>query len=324
MPPTDSNEIYLGVDVAKQWLDVCALNAQQKVLWKARVPRTAAAVSALAQRLAGPALAVLEATGGLEALPARALERAGVGVVVENPARVRHFALSRGLLEKSDRLDARMLAEFARERRPAPRQPPDPAVDTLARLTARRAQLVRLRAAERTRLRGETLEFNRGSLGRLIDQLTAAITEVEVEIRRWVRLSPALRRRLTLLLSAPGVGETTAQQLLAVLPELGALSRGAAAKLVGVAPLVRQSGNWRGRMMTLGGRRQARTALYLAALSAVRSNAYFRNVYLGLVGRGKAKKAALVAVARRLLIVLNQMLRQERCFEPELLPAVPH
>ncbi len=319
MSQSNSIAVYLGVDVSKQSLDVCALSAEGRLLWRRRIPRTAAAVGALAARLEGPALAVLEATGGLEALPARALEEAGVGVKVENPAKVRHFALSCGWLEKSDRLDARMLAEFARERKPAARSRPDPLIESLAQLARRRQQLVRLRAVERTRLRGETLAFNRGSLGAVIATLSERIEECEQEIRRCVHSSEALTQRARLLASAPGVGELTAYQLLAWLPELGSFNRGAIAKLAGLAPLVKQSGRWRGRAMTLGGRSHVRSALYLASLSAARWNPYFRDFYQWLLGRGKAKKVALIAVAHKLLSLLNQMVHQLRTFDPALL-----
>ena len=151
-------EVYLGVDVSKESVDICALSADGRVLSrKQRLPRTAAAIQAAVRRWNRSAFAVLEATGRLEKAPARALEAVGVGVVVENPAKMRHYALSRGMLEKSDQLDAAMLAEYGRERRPEPRVAPDPEVEILARLTARRRQLVDQRKGERTRLRGETL-----------------------------------------------------------------------------------------------------------------------------------------------------------------------
>ena len=315
----DSIEIYLGVDVSKDVVDVCALSVRGRVLFQDRVPRSAAAIRALAARLESPAVAVMEGTGRLEALPAKAFEAAGVGVVIVNPATMRHFALGHGMLEKSDRLDARIIAEFGRERRPAPRVVPDPALEMLAQLTARRRQLVRLRAAEKTRLRAETLAFNRASLVRMIDCLSEQIEQIKLEILRQIRASAELQARFDLLLSAPGVGETTAAQLLASLPECGKLSRGALAKLVGVAPLVKQSGRWRGRVMTQGGRSSVRSALYMATLSAVRWDAYFRERYQRLVDRGKPKKVALIAMARQLLVVLNQMLRCRRSFDPALL-----
>lgn len=320
MLQSQSIEIYLGVDVSKSWVDVCALHAaDQRVLFEERVPRTAAALTAVAQRLDAPTVAVLEGTGRLEALPARALEAAGVGAVVVNPAQARHFALGRGLLEKSDKIDARMLAELGRERRFQPRMQPDPAVEELALLTVRRRQMVSLRAVERTRLRAETLEYNRESLRLSIENLSVQVERIEQEIRRRIRSEEALEKRFKLLLSAPGIGETTAAELIGLLPELGHISRGAVAKLVGVAPLIKQSGRWRGRVMTIGGRAPVRSALYMAALSAVRSHTYFRDRYLSMTARGKLKKVALIAMARQLLTVLNRMLREERMFDPTAL-----
>ena len=194
-------------------------------------------------------------------------------------------------------------------------------MEILARLTARRRQLVDQRKAERTRLRGETLEFKRRSLGRMIEHLSQEIDEVEQEIRRRLRATPKLQERFERLQSAPGVGETTAAELVAWLPELGELSRGQAAKLVGVAPLIKQSGRYRGQLRTQGGRSRVRRALYMAALGAVRSDGYFRDCYVRLVGREKAKKSALIAVVRLLLCVLNQMSRHDKTYDPEMLPA---
>lgn len=315
MSTRNSSEVFVGLDVSKAYVDVCVINAARELLWSERAPRTPAALQQLAQRLDPQACAVLEATGGLEALPAAVLEAAGIPTSVENPAKIRHFALSHGLLEKTDRLDARVLAEFARERRPRPRRPPDPRVEALAKLVARRSQLVRLRAAERTRLHSETEPFCRQSLEQTILALRQQIKICEQEIRQRVGACAELSARAKLLLSAPGVGEQTAYALLAWLPELGCFNRGQIAKLVGVAPLVKQSGRWRGRVMTLGGRARVRSSLYLAALSAVRRHGCYREFYLRLLDRGKPKKLALIAVARKLLLTLNQMLLTSSLWE---------
>jgi transposase len=319
----DLIETYLGLDLAKKFVDVCALCADGTLLWQQRIPRTAAALVALVKRLENRrTLAVMEATGGLEDLPARALEACGVGVSVQNPAKMRHFALSRGLLEKSDKIDARTQAEFGRERRLQPRTPPDPACERLAALTTRRRQLVGLRAAEKTRLRGETIEFTRQSLLRVIEQLGAEIKLIEEEIQLQLRASRRLWESYKLLLTAPGVGATTAAELVAMIPELGELSRGEAAKLAGLAPLLRQSGSFRGQAKIMGGRGPLRSALYMAALTASRHNVWFRDRYQQMVDRGKAKKLTLIALARQLLAVLNQMVRHGRSFDLALLPAL--
>lgn len=308
MSERNSSEIFAGLDVSKASVEVCVLNAAGEFLWGQTAPRTATALEQLARRLGPQAVAVLEASGGLEALPAAALEQAGVRASVENPAKIRHFALSHGWLEKTDRLDARMLAAFARERRPRPRRCPDPQVQALSKLAARRSQLVRLRAVERTRRRAETDPFCRQSLSEVIELLSRQIENCEQQMRQRVEACPRLSAQARLLRSAPGVGEQTAFALLAWLPELGRFNRSQIAKLVGLAPLVKQSGLWRGRVMTLGGRARVRGALYLAALSAVRCHGCYRDFYLRLLSRGKAKKLALIAVARKLLVTLNHML----------------
>jgi transposase len=311
----DSSEVFVGLDVSKAYVDVCVINVAGEWLWNDRVVRAAAPLQQLAQRLEPQACVVMEATGGLEALPAAVLEAAGRQTSVENPAKIRHFALSHGWLEKTDQLDARVLAEFARERRPRPRRRPDPRVEALSKLVTRRSQLVRLRAAERTRLRGESDPFCRQSLGDLILTLSEQIEACEQQMRQRVEACPDLAARAKLLRSAPGVGEQTSYALLAWLPELGCFNRGQIAKLVGLAPLVKQSGLWRGRVMTLGGRARVRSALYLSALSAVRRHCYYRDFYLRLVARGKAKKLALIAVARKLLLTLNRMLASSSLWE---------
>jgi len=315
MATTDSIEIFVGVDVSKAYVDVCVLNAARQHLWSDRVARQTAPLERLAQRLGPQCCVVLEATGGLEALPAAVLETAGLRTAVENPAKIRHFALSHGLLEKTDRLDARVLAEFARERQPRPRRRPDPQIEALSKLVTRRSQLVRLRTCERIRLRGETNAFCRQSIGAMIDTFNEHIDDCEQRIRQHVEASAELSARAKLLRTAPGVGEWTAFALLAWLPELGGCNRGQIAKLVGVAPLVKQSGLWRGHIMIQGGRARVRSALFMASLSAVRRNGYYRDFYLRLLARGKAKKAALVAVSRKLLLTLNQMLASSSLWE---------
>lgn len=308
MTTNDSIQLYAGIDVSKAFVDVCVVNAAGQQLWSDRVARQAAALERLAQRLGPPTCAVLEATGGLEALPAATLETAGIRTTVENPAKIRHFALSHSLLEKTDRLDARVLAEFARERRPRPRRRADPQQQALAKLVTRRSQLVRLRSSERIRLKGETDAFCRQSIGEVIEMLNEQIDDCVQRIRQQIQDSAELTARARLLRTAPGIGELTAFALLAWLPELGSCNRGQLAKLVGVAPLVKQSGMWRGHVMIQGGRARVRSALYMASLSAIGRNGYYRDFYLGLLARGKAKKSALVAISRKLLLSLNQML----------------
>jgi len=323
MSQSESIEIYLGVDVSDQWIDVCALQTvDRRILFQKRLARTVEAVGELAREIERPALAVLEGTGGLEVAPARALESFGVGVRVVNPAQARHYALSNGKLEKSDRLDARILAEFGLERQFFPREKPDPKVEELALLTTRRRQLVQMRAVEKIRLPREESAFNRKSIAQLMTHLSRQIEKIEREILRRICADQKMKRRFELLKSAPGVGDRTAAELTALLPELGRMSRGEAAKMVGVAPLVKQSGKWKGRVMTMGGRAPVRTALYLAAMSTLRTSSYFRDRHDLLRKRGKSGKCALIALARQLLTVLNQMVREDKEYDPGLLIAV--
>ena len=274
--------LFLGVDVSKHHLDVCALSAAGQIRFRERIARTRKSVRRLAQRLDEPALALLEATGGLEELPAAELEAAGVGVRIENPNRTHWYARSRGLLEKSDGIDADMLAHFARERRPAARPLPDPQRQELAAIVTRRRQLINLRTAEKNRLQGETGAFAARSLKAVIAALNQQIEACEAELRRLEKQVQGLTETLDLLRSAPGVGDVTATELAACLPELGGLNRGQIAKLVGVAPLVRQSGKWRGRTMIAGGRKNVRATLYMAALTAIRTPHYM-GVYQDLL-----------------------------------------
>lgn len=310
--------LYLGVDVSKNKLDVALVAPDGRLLRRRRLLNRPSVVSGLAQSLDGPALAVLEASGGYEAAAAEAFEAAGVDVHVANPQRTFHYARSLGQFEKNDRIDARMLARFAVERRPRPRRPPHPNQRRLGQVAVRRRQLIEQRTAERNRLAEESDEFLRRSLLAVIACLNEQIEACEQRLAELRRQAPELTEMARLLESAPGVGKTTAHELLAWLPELGRLNRGEIAKLVGLAPLVRQSGRWQGQARTGGGRKRVRSTLYMAALSAARSHV-FRGTYMELLGRGKAPKAALAALARRLLLILNQMLKRRQEFDPRLL-----
>lgn len=309
---------FLGIDVAKNKLDLCLLAADGRHLRRLRLANKPAAVAGFAASLDHPVLAVLEASGGYEAAAAEALEAAGVSVHIANPQRTFHFSRSLGRLEKTDRLDAAMLARYAAERRPRPRQPPHPSLRRLSEIAVRRRQLLELRTAERNRLAQSVDAFVQQTSHAVIDCLNRQIEACERQIDALKTAAPELDETARLLASVPGVGPTTTHELLAWLPELGRLNRQEIAKLVGLAPLVRQSGRWQGQARTGGGRKRVRSTLYMAALAASRS-AVFRGVYLDLIGRGKAPKVALTALAHRLLGILNQMLKQRRPFEPALL-----
>ena len=303
--------MVVGIDVAKAELVVAAGSAGP-ALWA--VPNDEAGVRALAERLAGlaPELIVLEATGGYELLAVAALAAAALPVVVVNPRQVRDFARATGQLDKTDRIDARVLALFGERLRPAVRELPDAAARDLAALLARRRQLLEMRQAERSRLlqvEGRAQRAVRQSLTRHIAYLERELAATDADLGALIRASPAWLEREDLLRSVPGVGPVLSLTLLAELPELGRLSRREVAKLAGVAPLARDSGTLRGHRYVHGGRASVRAVLYMAALVATRRNPVIRAFYERLLAAGKPKKLALVACMRKLLTILNAMAR---------------
>ena len=302
--------MLIGIDVAKAELVVATRPAQER--WT--VANDERGTRTLVERLLQqpPELIVLEATGGYELLCVAALGAAGLPVVVVNPRQVRDFAKATGQLAKTDRIDADILALFAERVRPAVRPLPDAEAQELDALLARRRQLLEMLQAERNRL-GQV--FGRGKLP-VKKSLKSHITYLERELRitdtdlaELVRQSPVWRERDDLLQSVPGVGRVLSLTLLADLPELGRLSRRQIAKLVGVAPLSRDSGTVRGHRFVQGGRASVRAVLYIGALVATRRNSLIRAFYLWLLASGKAKKLALVACMRKLLTMLYTMVR---------------
>jgi transposase len=300
----------VGIDVAKAELVVHVRPAD--TLWT--VPNDEAGIHALVERLRGetPALIVLEATGGYELAVAAALAAAGLPVAVVNARQVRRFAQAVGELAKTDGIDARILSLFAERIRPEPRPLPSDALQALDALLTRRRQLLDMLTAERNRL-GQTF----GRAGKSVkDSLKAHIAYLERELRmsdtelgRAVRESPVWREQEDLLRSVPGVGRVVATTLLAQLPELGRLSRKQIAKLVGLAPLARDSGTLRGKRLIFGGRAALRAVLYMGTLVATQRNAVIRAHYQHLLAAGKPKKLALTACMRKLLTILNAMVK---------------
>jgi transposase len=298
--------VFVGIDVSKRQLDL-AVHAADTV-WS--TTNDSAGVAALVSRLhpLAPALIVLEATGGLERLVADALHEVGVPVAVVNPRQVRDFARATGRLAKTDTLDARILAHFAQAIQPAPDPVPDPQRQTLAALLTRRRQVVGILTGERTRL----LMASRAVQQRIdahIAWLEQEVAALDGELRVAIEASPAWQEHLALLRSVPGVGAVLAVTLVAELPQLGQLGRKEIAALVGVAPLNRDSGQWRGKRTVWGGRGRIRAVLYMAALAATRHNPMIKLFYERLCAAGKAKKVALVACMHKLLTILNAILR---------------
>jgi transposase len=304
---------FVGIDVSKGHLDAHIRPTGEAF----RVPADEAGVAALVARLAaaGPALVVLEATGGYEAPLAAALAAAGLPVVVVNPRQARRFAEATGRLAKTDRLDAAALAHFAEAVRPAARPLPDADARALAALVARRRQLLDMRTAERNRLPLADPAVAR-DIRAHVAWLDRRIAAAGRDLAAAVRASPAWRAKDDLLQSAPGVGPVVSRTPLAELPELGTLSGRRVAALAGVAPVARDSGRHSAARRIAGGRSGARSALYMACLSAVRYNPPLRAFYRRLRAAGKAAKVAQVAAMRKLLVTLNAMLRDGRRWDP--------
>jgi transposase len=300
----------VGIDVSQDWVDVVVL-AEERKAEQFRCERAGAALAQLAQRLLAyaPRGVVLEATGGLEGAVITALAAAGLPVLRMNPKRVRDFARAHGLWAKTDALDAYVLALFGARMQPALRPWPEAERQQLAAWVGREQQLIAQRAAERTRLRQASAPPLRKSIERVIAFLGKELERLERQLAAWVEESEVWQAQAALLRSAPGVGPKTALRLLAQLPELGRLNRREIASLAGLAPFARDSGQWRGRRCIRGGRGTVRAALYLASWSAVRVAGRFKETYQRMVAAGKPRQVALIAIARRLLLALNEMLR---------------
>jgi transposase len=301
---------FVGVDVSEAQRDACLLPGGAR----AGFSRDRRGIARLLAWLASQErlLVVVEATGGLERGLTVALEQAGIAVAVVNPRQTRDFARAAGLLAKTDRLDAYALALYGERLRPAPRPPRAAADHALAALVLRRRQLAQLAEAERSRARRSEDRVVVASIEALLDWLRSALAELEAQIAARLAANPLWQERATLLASVPGVGKVTVATLLALLPELGQLDRRAIAALVGVAPFARDSGLMKGRRTIWGGRAPVRAVLYMAALVAVRHNPILRTFYQRLVAAGKAKKLALTAAMRKLLVILNAMLRDRQ------------
>ncbi len=302
--------IAVGIDVSKDRLDVAFRPSGETFA----VERNASGLDRLIERLRqlSPSIVALEATGGFETIAAAALAAAGLPVVIVNPAQIRAFAKAVGQHAKTDPIDAGVIAHFAEATRPEPRPLADEATRLLGDLIARRRQIVEMMAAEGQRERRVTNKRLKKSIVRLRKVLEKELAELDGEIDDSVRGSPAWREKEDLLASVPGIGPIIARTLIAELPELGTLSRKQIAALAGLAPFTRQSGQWRGRSFIGGGRSVVRTALFMGALVAMRHNPVLKDFFNRLRAAGKPKMVAIIAVARKLLTILNAILRERR------------
>lgn len=300
----------VGIDVSKDRLDVAIRPSGEAFA----VERNATGLEQLVARLTSlsPQLVALEATGGFETVAAATLATTGLPVVVVNPAQIRAFARAIGQRAKTDPIDAAVIAHFAEATRPEPRALPDEATQLLAALVARRRQIVEMMAAEGQRERRLSDKRLKRSIARLRKALEKELAEIDGAIDESVHGSPVWREKEDLLASVPGVGPVIARTLIAELPELGTLNGKQIAALAGLAPYTRQSGQWKGRSFIGGGRTVVRTALFMGALVAKRFNPVLSVFFDRLVAAGKAKMVALIAVARKLLTILNAILRDKR------------
>ena len=312
-----SNKQVVGIDVSKATLDVASLPVSEALQFS----NDGSGIDDLTKRLKDSKadLVVMEATGGYETAAATALVAAGLRVAVVNPRQIRDFAKATGRLAKNDRIDAEVIAAFGQAIEPEIVRLPDEDARELEELLVRRRQLVAMRVQEMNRL-GLVRGSMRKNIKAHIEWLQNQIDRLDVDLTARLRSSPAWRAKDELLRSFKGVGPITSSTLLIALPELGQLDRRAIASLVGLAPFNCNSGVMRGRRTIYGGRSRVRTMLYMAATTAIRSNPVIRAFYERLKARGKPHKVAMVACMRKMLTILNAMLRQSTPWTPESNP----
>lgn len=305
------NPSVVGIDISKHHLDIFdTLNAEAT-----RIDNTKTAIKAALNRLrATSAFVVFEATGGYDRALILALEADGIAFARVNPAQARDFARACGKLAKTDKIDARMLADMGCRLALTPTQAICPKRRKLTDLSTRRDQLVAMRTQEKTRLKLYHDDQLRRDLQDHIDWLTCSIETFDRQIKTLIDANRDLTEQATLMRSVPGVGPVTATTLLALMPELGTRSRRTIAALAGLAPINADSGNYRGTRRIRGGRRRVRKALYMAAVSAVRTKSRFKTIYQTMIDAGKPPKKALIAIARKILVTLNAILREKQPF----------
>jgi transposase len=313
-----TSHAFVGIDVAKHSLDVCILSEDRCFT----LPNDATGFQQLVEKLpaVGSCLVVVEATGGYQRRVVAALVLAGHSVAVVNPRQVRDFARGLGILAKTDRLDARVIARFGQHTNPRLVETDRENQAELRELVTRRRQLIELRTAEQNRLETTATRIVRKNVRHLVEQLDKQIRQLEEAIGELVESQPELCAKASLMKTVPGVGPVTVTSLLVDLPELGRLNRQQIAALVGVAPFNRDSGKFHGRRAIWGGRAAVRSVLYMAALTARRFNPFIRQFALRLEAAGKPFKVVLTACMRKLLVILNAMIKNNLPWNSKLLP----
>ena len=307
-----NSEAYVGIDIGRDWLEVASWQQKQTATYA----NTEAGIAQLVSDLSGrsPKRIVLEASGGFEQAVFDQLQAAGLPAAMVNPTRVRRFAAAIGQLAKTDRIDAQVLAHFAKTVQPGVQEPKTELEKRLKRRVSRRRQLVEMIAAEKNRLSTADGEGHK-DIRRHLAWLQQEVAELEAQIAQLAKTNPAYQQRIEHFDSAPGVGLVTATTLAVDVPELGRLNRQKIAALIGLAPFNRDSGKYRGKRRTFGGRNHVRATLYMAALSATRCNPVIRAFYQHLLANGKEKKVALTACMRKLLVILNAMARDQMAWQ---------
>lgn len=313
-----TSHAFVGIDVAKHSLDVCLLSEDRCFT----IPNSSSGFKQLLERLPAPGscLITIEATGGYQQRVVGALVSAGHRVAVVNPRQVRDFARGLGILAKTDRLDARVIARFGQHAGPRPVEIGSEKQAELRELVTRRRQLIELRTAEQNRWETTATKIVRKNVRHLIEQLDKQIRQLEEAIGQLVENEPELASKAALLETVPGVGPVTITSLLVDLPELGRLNRQQVAALVGLAPFNRDSGKFHGRRAIWGGRASVRSVLYMAALTARRFNPLIRTFAQRLEAAGKPFKVVLTACMRKLLVILNTMIKNSLPWNPKLHP----
>jgi transposase len=308
-------EKFVGIDVSKEWLDVAVLPGGQT--W--RCQREGDELDELVDKLVAldPTAIVMEASGGYEIAVAATLAEASLPTHVVNPRQVRDFAKAMGKLAKTDRVDALVIARFAEAVRPEPRPLKDQQARRLEALLVRRRQLVEMMATEKTRLK-QAIDLLKPDIKSHINWLQKRVHQTDRDLRDAIKDMPIWREKDKLLRTAPGVGTVLSRTLLASLPELGALTRRQIAALVGVAPFACDSGQMRGKRRCWGGRADVRQVLYMGTLSAKRHDPALAAFYERLIAAGKPAKVAITACMRKLLTVLNAMVRDNQPWQPRL------
>jgi transposase len=312
---TTQNEVYVGIDVGKTWLDVAQWGSD--TVW--RVTNDEAGVAEIVERMTvlNPQLIAIEATGGYEQLLAQTLLLSGLPVAVVNPTRVRALSKATGKLAKTDVIDARLIAEYAFKIQPEAMAPKEAAEIRFKALVTRREQLVEMHSAEQNRL-GTAHSSMKAAIREHIEWLAAQIKALETQIEQLLEMLPHWQAQAELLDSIPGVGAVTAVTVLAEMPELGQLDRQKIAALAGLAPFNRDSGKMRGKRRIFGGRKGIRRVLYMACLSAIRCNPIIRSMYLRLIEKGKLFKVAMTACMRKMLTIMNAMIRDQVPWRPPI------